>query len=279
MSPAATLTAPSASAPAKVLPGTALDTYTGDPNFMASLARGLVVIEAFTPQAPQMTISQLSLRTGLSRAAVRRCLYTLVKLGFAGSDESQRYSLRPKMLTLANTYTASSTLANAAQPILERMSATYGESFSVATLDGEQIVYIARTTVSRVMSVDLHIGSRLPAFCTSMGRVLLAYLPQDQLEAYLSRVILTQYTARTINSVDKLRLSLRNVRRNGYALCDQEYEVGLRSIAVPVYAGNGRVVAVVNLSGHAPRMPMLDMQTRFLPPLRAAAAELSVFLR
>jgi IclR family pca regulon transcriptional regulator len=246
---------------------------------MASLARGLVVIEAFTPQTPQMTISQLSLRTGLSRAAVRRCLYTLVKLGFAGADESQRYSLRPKMLTLANTYTASSTLANAAQPILERMSAIYGESFSVATLDGDNIVYIARTSVTRVMSVDLHIGSRLPAFCTSMGRCLLAYLPQDQLEHYLARVTMPQYTPRTMTSPDKLRLALRNVRRNGYALCDQEFEVGLRSIAVPVFAGNGRAIATVNLSGHAPRMPMLEMQTKFLPPLRAAAAELSVFLR
>jgi len=262
-----------------VLPGVALETYSGDPNFMASLARGLVVIESFTPQSPQMTISQLSQRTGLSRAAVRRCLYTLVKLGFAGADEAQRYSLRPKMLTLANTYTASSTLANAAQPILERMSASYKESFSVATLDGEEIVYIARTTMTRVMSVDLHIGSRLPAFCTSMGRVLLAYLPQDQLEHFLARLQLVQYTPRTVNSKEKLRLMLRNVRRNGYALCDQEYEVGLRSIAVPVFAGNGRVVATVNLSGHAPRMPMLEMQTRFLPPLRAAASELSVFLR
>ena len=124
MSPTATLSAP-APTKAKTLPGVALDSYTGDPNFMASLARGLVVIEAFTPQTPQMTISQLSLRTGLSRAAVRRCLYTLTKLGFAGADESQRYSLRPKMLSLANTYTASSTLANAAEPILERMSNTY----------------------------------------------------------------------------------------------------------------------------------------------------------
>jgi len=273
--PTATPIAP----PKKVLPGEALDAYTGDPNFMASLARGLTVIEAFTPQTPQMTISQLSLRTGLSRAAVRRCLYTLVKLGFAGADEAQRYSLRPKMLTLANTYTASSTLANAAQPILERMSAQFGESFSVATLDGEEIVYIARTSVTRVMSVDLHIGSRLPAFCTSMGRVLLAYLPQDQLDAYFARARFTQYTQRTIISPEKIRLALRNVRRNGYALCDQELEVGLRSIAVPVYAGNGRVVATVNLSGHAPRMPMLEMQTKFLPPLRAAASELSVFLR
>ncbi|HLI78076.1 MAG TPA: IclR family transcriptional regulator C-terminal domain-containing protein [Acidobacteriaceae bacterium] len=288
MSTAATLPSPAAPqipgtspAPkaARQLPGVALDQYTGDPNFMASLARGLVVIQAFTPQMPQMTISQLSLRTGLSRAAVRRCLYTLCKLGFAGADEAQRYSLRPKMLTLANTYTASSTLANAAQPILERMSSVHHESFSVATLDGDDIVYIARSSVNRVMSVDLHIGSRLPAFCTSMGRVLLAYLPQDQLEAYMARVVLTPYTPRTINSVEKLRLALRNVRRNGYALCDQEFEVGLRSLAVPVTAPNGRVVATVNLSGHAPRMPMLEMQTRFLQPLRAAAAELSVFLR
>src|SRR6202451_3359880 len=200
----ATLSAPAPSVRAptatkrKATPATALEVCPRDPNFMASLARGLVVIEAFTPQMPQMTISQLSLRTGLSRAAVRRCLYTLCKLGFAGADEAQRYSLRPKMLTLANTYTASSTLANAAQPILERMSAQLGESFSVATLDGEEIVYIARTSVTRVMSVDLHIGSRLPAFCTSMGRVLLAYLPQDQLDAYFARAHFTQYTPRTI---------------------------------------------------------------------------------
>ncbi len=269
----------SESANKKLSPATALEVYTGDPNFMASLARGLVVIQAFTPQSPQMTISQLSVRTGLSRAAVRRCLYTLCKLGFAGTDEAQRYSLRPKMLTLANTYTASSTLATAAQSILERMSALLGESFSVATLDGEDIVYIARTSVTRVMSVDLHVGSRLPAFCTSMGRVLLAYLPQDQLEQYLMRATFTQYTPRTMTSADKLRLALRNVRRNGYALCDQEFELGLRSLAVPVQAPNGRVIATVNISGHAPRMPMLEMQTRYLSHLRAAATELSAFLR
>ena len=271
----------------KVLPGEALDAYTGDPNFMASLARGLTVIEAFTPQTPQMTISQLSLRTGLSRAAVRRCLYTLVKLGFAGADEAQRYSLRPKMLTLANTYTASSTLANAAQPILERMSATYGESFSVATLDGEEIVYIARTSVTRVMSVDLHIGSRLPAFCTSMGRVLLAYLPQDQLDAYFARAHFTQYTPRTITSPEKIRLALRNVRRNGIAaLCDQELRsrpafdcctASLRGQRPAV------VVTTVNLSGHAPRMQTHCWRySRPVPALRCALAcvwSLSVFLR
>jgi IclR family transcriptional regulator, pca regulon regulatory protein len=264
---------------AKNTPASTLDAFTGDPNFMTSLARGLLVIQSFTPQTPHMTISQLSVKTGLSRAAVRRCLYTLTKLGFAGAEDGSRYSLRPRMLTLSNTYSTSNTLASAAQPILERMSAAHHESFSVATLDGDDIVYIARTTVSRVMSVDLHIGSRLPAYCTSMGRVLLAYLPTDQLEQYLAHVVLTPLTTRTVTSIDKLRLLLRNIRRNGYALCDQEYEVGLRSLAVPVYAPSGRAVATINLSGSAPRMPVYEMQTRFLPHLRNAAAELGVFLR
>jgi IclR family transcriptional regulator, pca regulon regulatory protein len=262
----------------KVTPAAALDAYTGDPNFMTSLARGLVVIQAFTQQSPQMTISQLSIKTGLSRAAVRRCLYTLTKLGFAGAEDGSRYSLRPRMLTLSHTYTTSNTLSSAAQPILERMSAALHESFSVATLDGEDIVYIARTQVNRVMAVDLHIGSRLPAYCTSMGRILLSYLPAEQLEQYLAKVNLIPHTNRTITSVEKLRLALRNIRRNGYAICDQEYEVGLRSIAVPVYSTSGRVVATLNLSGNAPRLSVLEMQSRFLTPLRNAASELSVFL-
>jgi IclR family transcriptional regulator, pca regulon regulatory protein len=262
----------------KVTPAAALDVYTGDPNFMTSLARGLIVIQAFTQQSPQMTISQLSIKTGLSRAAVRRCLYTLTKLGFAGAEDGSRYSLRPRMLTLSHTYTTSNTLSSAAQPILERMSAALRESFSVATLDGEDIVYIARTQVNRVMAVDLHIGSRLPAYCTSMGRILLAYLPAEQLEQYLAKVNLVPHTTRTITSVEKLRLALRNIRRNGYAICDQEYEVGLRSIAVPVFSSSGRVVATLNLSGNAPRLSVLEMQSRFLTPLRNAASELSVFL-
>ena len=265
--------------PAEFKSSASLDEFTGDPNFMTSLARGLLVIQSFSPQTPQMTISQLAAKTGLSRAAVRRCLYTLTKLGFAGIEDGSRYALRPRMLTLSNSYSASNSLSTAAQPILERMSAVLRESFSVATLDGDDIVYIARSSVSRVMSDDLHIGSRLPAYCTSMGRVLLAYLPGDQLEQYLARIVLTPFTARTVTNVDKLRLALRNVRRHGYALVDQEYEVGLRSLAVPVYAPTGRVVATINLSGSAPRMPVYEMQTRFLPHLRNAAVELGAVLR
>ena len=270
---------PVSAQPPNAAPCSALDEFAGDPNFMTSLARGLLVIQSFSPQSPQMTISQLSVKTGLSRAAVRRCLYTLTKLGFAGIEDGSRYALRPRMLSLSNTYSASNSLSTAAQPTLERMSAVLRESFSVATLDGDDIVYIARSSVSRVMSDDLHIGSRLPAYCTSMGRVLLAYQPSDQLEQYLARVVLTPHTTRTVSSVEKLRLALRNVRRHGYALVDQEYEVGLRSLAVPVYSPTGRVVATLNLSGSAPRMPVYEMQTRFLPHLRNAAAELGSFLR
>jgi IclR family pca regulon transcriptional regulator len=277
--PSSTPTAPTTPPPApRLTPASSLDIYIGDPNFMTSLARGLIVIQAFTQQSPQMTISQLSVKTGLSRAAVRRCLYTLTKLGFAGAEDGSRYSLRPRMLTLSHTYTASNTLSSAAQPILERMSASLRESFSVATLDGEDIVYIARTQVSRLMAVDLHIGSRLPAYCTSMGRVLLAHLSPEQLEQYFAKANLIPHTTRTITSVEKLRLALRNVRRNGYALVDQEYEVGLRSLAVPVYATSGRVVATINLSGNAPRLSVLEMQSRYLAHLRNAANELSVFL-
>ncbi len=260
-------------------PSASLDAFAGDPDFMTSLARGLLVIQAFTQQTPQMTIAQLSVRTGLSRAAARRCLYTLTKLGFAGTEDGSRYALRPRMLSLSQNFASSNDLAVAAQPVLERMSAAYRESFSVATLDGDDIVYIARTTASRMMTVDLHIGSRLPAFCTSMGRILLAQLPPEALEQYLARAVLTPFTTRTITSVEKLRPLLRSIRRNGYAICDQEYEVGLRSLAVPVYAPSGRVAATLNLSGSAPRLSIPDLQTRFLPHLRNAAAELGVFLR
>ena len=264
---------------AKSTPASSLDPFIGDPNFMTSLARGLLVIQSFTPQTPQMSIAQLATKTGISRAAVRRCLYTLTKLGFAGAEEGSRYALRPHMLALSNSYSTSNSLSTSAQPILERMSAALHESFSVATLDGDEIVYIARSTVSRVMSDDLHIGSRLPAYCTSIGRVLLAYMPAEQLEQYLARVVLIPHTTRTVSSVDKLRTALRNVRRHGYAVVDQEYEVGLRSLAVPVYSPTGRVVATVNLSGSAPRMSLYEMQTRFLPHLRNAATELGAFLR
>ena len=260
-------------------PSQQIDALTGDPDFMTSLARGLAVIQAFSQKKRQLTISQVSAKTGFSRAAVRRCLYTLAKLGFAGSDDNRHFYLRPRVLALGHSYISSMPLATAAQPILEHFSRLMHESCSIATLDGLDIVYVARANVTRIMAIDLGVGSRLPAFCTSMGRVLLANLPPDELESFLARIEFTRYTERTIVTVDKLRPILRLALRNGYSIVDQELELGLRSMAVPIQNPGGKVVAAVNVGAHAQRVSNQDMLNKFLPHLRVAAQELSMLLR
>lgn len=251
----------------------------GDPNFMTSLARGLAVIQAFSQQKHRLTVSQLSDQAGFSRAAVRRCLYTLTKLGFAGSSDSRHFFLRPRVLTLGHSYISSMPLATAAQPVLEHVSHQLHESCSIATLDGSDIIYVARANVTRIMSIHLGVGSRLPAFCTSLGRVLLAYLPPEELESYLARVGIAPCTQWTVTSVDRLRQILRMVRRNGYAIVDQELELGLRSMAVPIQNPDGNVVAALNVGTHTQRVSIQTLQSRFLPHLRTAAQELSMLLR
>jgi len=256
-----------------------IDEFAGDPNFMTSLARGLAVIQAFTQRQREPTVSQISAKTGFSRAAVRRCLYTLAKLGFAASDDSRHFHLQPRVLALGHSYISSMPLAAMAQPILENVSHILHESCSIATLDRTDIVYIARANVTRIMSIDLVVGSRLPAFCTSMGRVLMADLPAETLEAFLARVEFKRYTERTVVNAEKLRQLLRLVQRNGYCIVDQELESGLRSMAVPVRDSAGRVVAALNVGAHAQRVSIQDLQVRFLPHLKAAAQELSVIVR
>src|SRR2546429_3376837 len=185
-----------------VTPALEIQGYAGDPNFMASLARGLAVIRAFTQQRRHLTIAQLSHRTGIPRAAVRRCLYTLAKLGYVVADEARGYSLRPGILALGHAYLSSTPLATKVQPLLDHISDALHESSSMAVLESDEILYIARsTTTTRLMSIDLGLGSRLPAYCSSMGRVLLASLSGPELDAYLSRVKLTRLTNRTIVSV------------------------------------------------------------------------------
>jgi len=255
------------------------DAFTGDPNFMTSLARGLAVIQAFSQRRHHLTISQVSTTTGLSRAAVRRCLYTLSKLGFAGSDDNRHFFLRPRILALGHSYISSMPLATAAQPVLEHISHLLHESCSIATLDGVDIVYIARANVTRIMSIDLGVGSRLPAFCTSMGRAILANLPPEELESVLARVEFKRYTERTITNPAKLTQALRQIRREGYSIIDQELEHGLRSMAVPIQNPSGKVVAALNIGAHAQRVSIQEMQTKFLPHLRAAAQELCLLLK
>ena len=255
-----------------------LDQFCGDPNFMTSLARGLLVIQAFSQQSLHLSIAQLGKRTGLSRASVRRCLYTLSKLGFAGSDDGRTFYLLPRVLALGHSYLTSVPLATVAQPVLERLSHILHESCSIALLDGINITYVARANVTRILAIDLGVGARLPAFCTSMGRVLLAHLPPEEMEALLSRIEFSRYTDRTLTSVEQLRQALRSARRDGYAVVDEELELGLRSMAVPVQNRMGRVVAAISSGAHGQRVSVQDMLTRFLPYLRAAAQELCLLL-
>ncbi|MFZ1872604.1 IclR family transcriptional regulator domain-containing protein [Serratia sp. D1N4] len=258
--------------------GSSNDPFKGDPNFMTSLARGLEVIQAFTPQRRLMSISQISQKTGIPRAAVRRCLYTLNKLGFVYAQDGKNFELRPRILTLGHPYLASTPLAKATQPVLKHISQMLNESCSIATLDGDDILYIARASSSRIMSIDLDIGSRLPAFATSMGRVLIAHLPPEALNNYLKRVSLVRYTQYTVASISSLKEELKKVRAQGYAINDQELEIGLRSIAVPILAADGSVGAALNVGVQAGLVPVSELTERILPALRDGAQELSLLL-
>ena len=251
----------------------------GDPDFMTSLARGLAVIRAFTRQKRHLTIAQISQRTGIPRAAVRRCLHTLGHLGYVASEDRRTFSLRPKILELGHAYMTSSPLAASSQPILDRVSDVIHESCSMAILDGDEILYIARSsTQDRIMSIDLGLGSRLPAHCTSMGRVLLAGLPQPELDAYLRRVKIIAYTNRTVTSPQKLAQVIDDVRTKGYAVVDQELEIGLRSLAVPVHDHLGRTPAAINVGVQASRVSVADLEARVLPQLQAAGREVGMLL-
>jgi IclR family pca regulon transcriptional regulator len=272
----ANIIAPNASA---VTPAGEIHAFAGDPNFMASLARGLAVIRAFTQQQRHLTIAQLSQRTAIPRAAVRRCLYTLAALGYVASEDGRSYALRPRILALGHAYLSSTPLVYAVQPLLDQITSVLHESSSMAVLEGDEILYIARSsTTTRLLSIELGIGSRLPAYCTSMGRVLLAGLSTAELDAYLARVPLVKLTGRTVATRDELKTALSTVRRDGYCVVDQELEIGLRSIAVPVVDRNGRSVAAINVGTQSARVPVSEMETRFLPPLRSAARELALLL-
>ncbi|MFZ3204344.1 MAG: IclR family transcriptional regulator [Pseudomonas sp.] len=261
--------------PVYVSPAKRIADLSGDPNFMTSLARGLAVINAFQERKRHLTIAQISHRTEIPRAAVRRCLYTLMKLGYATTD-GRTYSLLPKVLTLGHAYLSSTPLAVSAQPFLDRISEQLHEACNLATLEGEQVLYIARSAIpQRLISVDLSVGSRLPAYCTSMGRILLAALDDDSLHDYLNHADLQAKTSRTLHTPEALWECLQQVRQQGWCLVDQELEQGLRSLAVPVYDSSGHVLAAMNVSTHAGRVPARELEQRFLPIMLNASRELS----
>ena len=213
-------------------------------HFVRSLERGLAVIRAFDAASPELTLSDVARATGLTRAAARRFLLTLADLGYVRSDGRQ-FSLTPRVLELGYAYLSGLSLPAIAEPHLERLVAEVHESSSVSVLDGEDIVYVARVPMSRIMTVSINVGTRFPAYATSMGRVLLAGLPADALDAYLAAVPLRPLSPRTVTSADALRRELAKVRRQGWALVDQELEQGLRSVAAPIRDRGGETVAAM----------------------------------
>jgi IclR family transcriptional regulator, pca regulon regulatory protein len=245
-------------------------------DFVQSLERGLAVIRAFGADDPELTLSDVARRTDLTRAAARRFLLTLVELGYVRSD-GKHFALTPRVLELGYAYLSSLSLPEIAEPHLERLAAQVRESSSVSVLDGDAIVYVGRVPTSRIMRVSINVGTRFPAYATSMGRVLLAALPD--LDAYLARAEIRPLTPRAIDSAEKLRAELERIREQGWALVDQELEEGLRSIAVPVRDSGGRVVAAVNVSAHASRASKDVVRRELLPPLLETAQRIEADLR
>lgn len=255
----------------------------GDPDhdlpergFVTALARGLAVMRAFTAQQPHLTLAELARLVDLPRATVRRSLLTLQELGYVDANGRQ-FSLSPQVLTLAHAYLSSSLLPRIAQPFVERVSETLGESCSVSIQHGREVIYVARSTRRRMASLHRDVGTRLPAHCTSMGRVLLAGLPGAALDAFLEGG-LTAYTPYTVTQPGKLRQLIERVRRNGYSIVDQELEIGLRSLAVPLHSAIGRTVAAMNLSTQANVTPRRELIARHLPVLQSAAADMQPLL-
>jgi IclR family pca regulon transcriptional regulator len=258
-------------------PAPANGSQAGNPDFVLSLARGLRVIECFEGHTEGRSVAEIATDAGLSRASVRRLLLTLETLGYAESSR-RLYHLKTRVLKLGLSFLSSTSVIAAAQPILERITGVLGESASMSMLDGDQIVYVARSAASRVLSVGLSVGSRLPAYCTSMGRVLLAALPQDQLDTYLRNLKPRRYTSKTITDPERLREVITKARRGGFALVNEELEAGLRALSVPVRNRQNNVVAAINVGAHALRIDQKQMLHRCLPVLRESAATITDIL-
>jgi IclR family transcriptional regulator, pca regulon regulatory protein len=242
-------------------------------DFVQSLERGLAVIRSFDSEHPDLTLSEVAARTGLTRATARRLLLTLGELGYVSID-GRRFSLTPQVLDIDYAYLSSLNVQQIAQPYLEALSERVHESVSVTVLDGADIVYVARVPTKRIMTISLGLGSRLPAYCTSMGRVLLAELAPEHLAGALPEP-LERHTEHTVTSAADLTVVLKQVRAQGWAIVDQELEMGLRSVAAPLRDSSGRAVAAMNVSTQVARTPMDELHERFVPELVTTAGHIS----
>jgi IclR family transcriptional regulator, pca regulon regulatory protein len=249
-----------------------------NPDYVQSLERGLSVIRAFGSDNPELRLSDVARATGLTRAAARRFLLTLVRLGYVRQD-GPSFSLRPRVLELGYAYLSALSLPEVAQPHMEALVAEVNESSSVAVLDDVDIVYVARVPTQRIMTITIAVGTRLPAYATSMGRVLLAGLAPDALVDRLERVDVERLTATTVPNRKTLRGKIDEVRQTGWAAVDQELEEGVRSAAVPIRDASQSVVAALNVSVHATRMTMQGLRRDVVPRLLRTAEAIEVDLR
>ncbi|TDY54020.1 IclR family transcriptional regulator [Paraburkholderia rhizosphaerae] len=243
-------------------------------SYVQSFARGLAVIRAFNAERPAQTLTDVAAATGLTRAGARRILLTLQTLGYVEAD-GRLFRLTPRILDLGFAYLTSMPFWNVAEPVMEALSAQVHESCSAAVLDRTEIVYVLRVPTHKIMTINLSIGSRLPAWCTSMGRVLLSALDDATLDATLDASTLQPHTPRTVTDRNELKQVIAQVRRQGWAIVDQELEEGLISISAPIRNRQGRVIAAMNISGNAQRNSAKQMMKTFLEPLQQAAQNVS----
>jgi len=243
-------------------------------SYVQSFARGLSVIRAFNAQHPAQTLTEIAQASGLTRAGARRILLTLAGLGYVQAD-GRLFRLTPKILDLGFAYLTSMPFWNLAEPIMEALSQSVHESCSISVLDGTEVVYVLRVPARKIMTINLSIGSRLPAYCSSMGRVLLAGLDEAELDRVLRASDLRQRTRRTVTDIDALKTLIAGIRARGWAQNDQELEEGLVSVAAPIRNRSGQVIAAINISGQANRTSAQEMVERFLPPLLEASEKIS----
>ena len=243
---------------------------TPSSDYVQSLARGLAVIRAFDADHPRRTLSEVAKHTDLTRATARRFLLTLAELGYVRTDGSV-FWLTPRVLELGYSYLSSLSLPELAGPHLEALAEQVRESSSVSILDDGDVLYVARVPVRRIMTVSINIGTRFPAYATSMGRVLLAGLPPHELDAYLDQVHLNMLTEHTVLTAEQLRTELDRVREAGYSIVDQELEAGLRSLAAPIRDESGAVIAAVNISTQSARYTAAQIEADLVPAVRATA--------
>lgn len=254
-----------------------MSSATRQADFVQSLERGLEVIKAFSRENPSLTLSEVAVRTGLTRAAARRFLLTLQELEYVQSD-GRRFSLRPRVLDLGYSYLSSLPVWEVGRSQLEDLAAKVRETISASVLDGTDIVFVARVSM-RIMNMSLGVGSRLPAFSTAMGRILLADLPPERLDEYFRNASLAPLTKRTTTNEKGLRKIIDQARKQGWTLVDQEVEEGIRSLAVPIMGSGGRVEAALTVCSHAFRVSVDRIMEEFLPLVQETAQTISEQVR